>query len=79
MADSHSYEQLILLRLARDEPITEAATLASWADCSWDELFALLREGLIGIGDKRFPYQIRPMITDAGLLVIEQAEKEDII
>lgn len=48
-----SHEQIVALKVLRDEPYIEASDLCNRADCSWGELFALHSMGLIDAGFDR--------------------------
>ena len=70
------YEQLLALRVMRDSPDLEGSTICKKADCSWDELFWLSKNGLIEAGIERFHLkQTHPKITNAGLAVLTDAEQ----
>ncbi len=73
------YEQYVALRIMRDEPNLEASVIAKNADCSWNELYALEKRGLIDLGANVELKQLHPTITATGLKSLEKAEQDDII
>lgn len=78
--DGLGYEQLLALRLMRDKPNMELSIIAKEVDCSWDELIALTKIGLAESGLNRIhEKEVHPIITDAGLAILADAETDDII
>lgn len=74
------WETLIALRIIRDTPNKEASEIMKESDCSFMELYAMDSIKLINMGSCRLePRACHPIITEKGIEVINQAEKDSVI